>query len=89
MFIEIFTKDFQVWGDGEKDTATVDLAGWPFNIQFGHGQYPDKVAASIVVGEALTQIECSNSGSYVTIKFPSVKPGGEYWTVRLRAKFFV
>jgi hypothetical protein len=89
MFIEIYTEDVQVWGDGQKDVATVDLAGWPFNIQFGHGQYPDKVAALLVEGETLTQIECTSSGSYVTITFPSVKPGGEYWTVRLRCKFFV
>jgi hypothetical protein len=89
MFIEMFSQDVRLWGDGEKDEVTIDMAGWPFNINFGHQQYPDKVAAMVVEGETLTQVECTSSGSYVTIKFPTVKSGGESWTVRLRAKFFV
>lgn len=45
--------------------------------------------SSATGGEALEQIECEQSETFVTIRFPEPIPGGETKVVRLRAKVFV
>ena len=88
MFIELFSEDVAIHGDGEDTEASFNVTGWPFNMDLG-GAAASKISASIVEGETTTQIECENVGSQVTIRFPEPIPGGETKTVRLRAKVFI
>ena len=95
MFIELFSEDVDIHGDGEETEAKFNVVGWPFNLDLSeHAEAT--IAATLVEQpeveggpELLTQLECEQEGSFITIRFPEPIPGGTSQTVRLRAKVFV
>jgi hypothetical protein len=92
MYVEVWSKDVSFHGDGEATEATVNLIGWPFNVDVSEAGNVEVSAEGMITAgppEQMMDLECERNKSLVTVKFPEPIQDRESMVVRLRVKMFV
>jgi hypothetical protein len=94
MYVEVISRDWNVFGDGVTTEAKMNMAAWPFNTDF-KGIVPMEAEAYMVFKSAevrtphTEQFPCEVEGTFIILKFLAPVPQGEHRTVRIRGKVFV
>jgi hypothetical protein len=92
MHIESWSKDVSFHGDGVATTATFNMKGFPFNLDFSESGYLEASAEGMITAgppEEMMDLGCSLSGTTVTITFPEPVRDRESMVVRIRLKMGV
>ena len=92
MHIESWSRDVSFHGDGVATTATFNMKGFPFNLDFSECGYLEASAEGMITAgppEEMMDLQCSLSGTTVTITFPEPVRDRESMVVRIRLKMGV
>jgi hypothetical protein len=92
MHIEAWSRDVSFHGDGVAKQATINLIGFPFNLDLSESGFLEVSAEGMISAgppEEMFDLECELNPPLVTIKFPEPIQDRESMVVRIRMKMGV